>query len=224
MNSTDLNVVNLGHRDYKKVWDIQKRLHSKRLENEIADTLILVEHNPVITMGKSGKEKNLLIPFKLLEEKGITYYEIERGGDVTYHGPGQLVGYLLFNIKQGFIGIKPFIEKIEDVIIATLAEFGIRAEKKEKMIGVWLKGGKICSIGIAVQRWISFHGFALNVNTDLSYFDYIVPCGLKNVRMTSMQEILDKEIVLDEVKKIVRQKFGLVFNKKIQERCLKELI
>ncbi len=224
MNSTDLNVVDLGHREYKEVWDIQKRIHAKRLENEIADTLILVEHNPVITMGKSGKEKNLLIPFKLLEEKGIAYYEIERGGDVTFHGPGQLVGYPLFNIKQGLIGIKPFIEKIEDVIVAALAEFGIGAEKKEKMIGVWNKKGKICSIGIAVQRWISFHGFALNVNTDLSYFDYIVPCGLKNIMMTSMQKILNKEIALDEVKKVVSQKFGLVFSKNIKKRCLEELI
>lgn len=224
MNSVDLNIVDIGYKEYKKVWDIQKSIHAKRLKNEISDTLILVEHNPVMTMGKSGKGKNLLIPFQLLKEKGIAYYEIERGGDVTYHGPGQLVGYPIFNIKEGLIGIKPFIEKIEDVIITTLADFNVEAEKKEKMIGVWNKGGKICSIGIAVRRWISFHGFALNVNTDLSYFDYIVPCGLKDVTMTSMQKTLNREIPMDDMKKVIIKKFGEVFNKNIERRCLKELI
>ena len=224
MSSTDLNILDLGQKDYKEVWDLQKVIHKKRMENKIADTFILVEHNPVITMGKSGREKNLLIPFKFLENKGIAYYQIERGGDVTYHGPGQLVGYPIFNIKEGLIGIKPFIEKIEDVIISTLAEFDIKGEKKEKMIGVWSQKGKICSIGIAVQRWVSYHGFAFNVNTDLKYFDYIVPCGLKDVAMTSIQEILKKEISMDEVKKIIIKNFGILFNKNVEQRCLEELI
>jgi len=219
-----LNILDLGQKDYKEVWDLQKVIHKKRMENKIADTFILVEHNPVITMGKSGREKNLLIPFKFLENKGIAYYQIERGGDVTYHGPGQLVGYPIFNIKEGLIGIKPFIEKIEDVIISTLAEFDIKGEKKEKMIGVWSQKGKICSIGIAVQRWVSYHGFAFNVNTDLKYFDYIVPCGLKDVAMTSIQEILKKEISMDEVKKIIIKNFGILFNKNVEQRCLEELI
>jgi lipoate-protein ligase B len=219
-----LNIIDLEKRDYKETWDLQKTIHKKRLDGEIPDTLILVEHNPVITMGKSGKDNNLLIPRKTLEEKGIDFYHIERGGDVTYHGPGQLVGYPIFNIRNGLIGIKPFIDRLEDVIITTLRDFAIKAEKREKMIGVWTQTGKICSIGIAVKRWVSFHGFALNVNTDLNYFDHIVPCGLKNVTMTSMQRILDKTIAMDDVKKAVIEKFAEIFNKKVETLCPTDII
>ena len=224
LNNSNLNILDLKQKDYKEVWELQKLVHQKRLENKISDTLILVEHNPVITMGKSGKQDNLLIPFTLLRDKGIDFYKIERGGDVTYHGPGQLVGYPIFNIKQGLIGIRPFIEKLEDIIIATLAEYGIKSEKREKMIGVWTETGKICSIGIAVQKWVSFHGFALNVNTNLQHFDYIVPCGLKNVEMTSMQKILNHTIDMAEIKKSIGANFGKFFNKSIKEQCLKEII
>ena len=223
MNSK-LNILDSPCKDYKEVWELQKLVHQKRVENKISDTLILVEHNPVITMGKSGKKDNLLIPTKLLKEKGIEFYNIERGGDVTYHGPGQLVGYPIFNIRDGLTGIKPFIEKIEDVIIATLDEFNIKGEKKEKLIGVWTKEGKICSIGIAVKQWISFHGFALNVNTDLSHFDYIVPCGLKDVAMTSMQKILHRTIPLDDVKDSIIKNFGRLFDKITEPKCLAEII
>ena len=219
-----MNVVDLGQRDYGEVWDIQKILHEKRLDGEIADTLLLVEHNPVITMGKSGKDDNILISDSLLKEKGIHLYRIERGGDVTYHGPGQLVGYPIFNIKERLVGIKLFIERIEDAIIATLAEFRIKGEKKEKMIGVWTETGKICSIGVAIKRWVSFHGFALNVNTDLKYFDLIHPCGFKNIKMTSIAEILEKKISMDSVKNATMIKFGVVFDNTVEERCLEEII
>lgn len=219
-----MNVVDLRKRDYREVWDVQKIVHQKRVNREIDDTLILVEHNPVVTMGKSGKEKNLLFPPGLLKEKGVAYYRIERGGDVTYHGPGQLVGYPIFNIKEGLAGIKPFIEKMEEAIILILDDFGIKAEKREKMVGVWTATGKICSIGIAVKRWVSFHGFALNVNTDLTYFDLIVPCGLKNITMTSMQRILKRTVPLDEVKRSVIEKFCRVFKKEAVMKCLEEII
>ena len=221
---SNLNIVDLEQKDYKEVWDLQKTIHQKRIECTIDDTLLLVEHNPVITMGKSGRVDNLLTPFKVLKEKGIDFYRIERGGDVTYHGPGQLVGYPIFNIKKGLIGIKPFIEKIEEVIIATLREFGINGKKKEKMIGVWTETGKICSIGIAVKRWVSFHGFAFNVNTNLQHFDYIVPCGLKDVTMVSMQKILNNTVPLDKVKKSIITNFSVLFNKEVKRRCLKEII
>jgi len=206
-----INTLDLGKRDYKEVWDIQKDLHLKRVNNQIPNTLILVEHNPVVTMGKSGNNENIKVPIQLLKDKGIDVYHIERGGDVTFHGPGQLVGYPIFNIKQGLVGIKPFIEKIEEAIIAVLADFGIKAEKREKMIGIWTEMGKICSIGIAVKRWVSFHGFALNVHTDLRYFDLINPCGFKNIKMTSMQEILKKEILMADVKNSVVKKFIDIF-------------
>jgi lipoic acid synthetase len=143
---------------------------------------------------------------------------------VTYHGPGQLVGYPIFNIKERLAGIRSFIEKIEEVIIATLAQFTIEAEKKEKIVGVWAGTGKICSIGIAVKKWVSFHGFALNVNTDLQYFDLIHPCGFKNIKMTSMAEILEKEVSMKAVKDVVMEEFGKVFESRIEERCLEEII
>jgi lipoate-protein ligase B len=219
-----LNVIDLGIRDYKEVWDIQKAIHRKRVEGQIQDTVLLVEHNHVITMGKSGKEKNILIPFKLLEQKGIAYYEIERGGDVTYHGPGQLVGYPIFNIKDHLIGIKPFIEKLEAIIIQALADFDIEGKMRNKMIGVWTEHGKICSVGVAVKRWVSYHGFALNVNTDLSFFDLIVPCGLQDVKMTTMQSIAGREVPVSDVKNTVIEKFGAVFNNKPKMRCLAEII
>jgi lipoyl(octanoyl) transferase len=219
-----LNTIDLGQKDYKEVWDLQKQFHKKRVENEIDNTLLLVEHMPVITMGKSGKAGNLLFTPDTLKAKGISYYHIERGGDVTYHGPGQLVGYPIFNVKEGLAGIKPFVNKMEDAIIRTLADFDIRAEKMEKMIGVWAQGKKICSIGIAVKRWVSFHGFALNVNTNLEHFNLIVPCGLKNVTMTSMQAILKKEVKFDDVKQSIIESFSSVFQTDAKEKCLDEII
>lgn len=219
-----MQFLDLDRKDYKEVWDLQKTIHEKRVKKEILNTLILVEHNPVITMGKSGKQSNVLFSVKLLQEKGVQYYEIERGGDVTYHGPGQLVGYPIFNVRDGLAGIKPFINGIEEAIIATLDDFGIRGYRKEKMIGVWTDKGKICSIGVAVKKWVSFHGFALNVNTDLSYFDLIVPCGIKNVEMTSMQQILGKEVSIQDVKKSIVRCFGSVFKQDSVEICSAEAI
>lgn len=219
-----MNVVDLGTKDYKLVWDIQKEIHEKRVLNETDDTLLLVEHNPVITMGKSGKEQHLLLSQELLRKKGVAYYEIERGGDVTFHGPGQLVGYPILNIKQGLAGIRPYIERLQDVIIAVLADFSIQATAKEKMVGVWAKTGKICSIGVAVKRWVSFHGFALNVNTDLSFFDLIVPCGIKNVTITSMKEILHTDIAMHDVKEKVKAHFSALFGKRVEEQCLEKII
>ena len=219
-----MQVLDLHRKDYKEVWDLQKTIHEKRVQKEIPNTLILVEHNPVITMGKSGKQSNVLFPVNLLQEKGVQYYEIERGGDVTYHGPGQLVGYPIFNVRDGLAGIKPFINNIEEAIIATLKDFHIDGYRQDKMIGVWTEKGKVCSIGVAVKKWVSFHGFALNVNTDLSFFDLIVPCGLKNVEMTSMQQILGKEISMQAVKKNVVRNIGQIFKQDNVEICSEEII
>jgi lipoyl(octanoyl) transferase len=219
-----LNIVDLGKKDYKEVWDLQKLIHGKRIENKIDNTLLLVEHLPVITMGKSGKNENLLYSRDALKEKGVSYYEIERGGDVTYHGPGQLVGYPIFNVKQGLAGIRPFIMNMEDAIIMTLADFNIAGKKQDKMIGVWVKEKKICSIGIAVKKWVSFHGFAFNVNTNLDHFNLIVPCGLKNVTMTSMHVLLNKSVDMNEVKKSIIRNFSRLFKTEAKETCLSEII
>jgi lipoate-protein ligase B len=218
-----VQILDLGNRDYKEAWELQKTIHSKRAGRRIPNTLILVEHNPVITMGKSGQQDNVLFPVEFLKERGVDFYHIERGGDATYHGPGQLVGYPIFNVRDGLAGIKPFIAAVENAIVATLADFNIEGQKKERMIGVWTGKGKICSIGIAVQKWVSFHGFALNVNTDLSYFDLIVPCGLKNVEMTSMEQILGKEVSMDDVKKSIAKSFGRIFEQDVTKVCLEEI-
>ncbi len=209
-----INVIDLGRRDYKETWDIQKSLHKQRINREISDTLILVEHNPVVTIGKSGKDVNIKVPIDFLKAKGIELYHIERGGDVTFHGPGQLVGYPIFDIKKGLAGIKPFIGKIEDVIITTLSDFNIAAFKREKMIGVWTEHGKICSIGVAVKSWVSFHGFALNVNTDLRYFELINPCGFRDIKMTSMNKILGRDVPMSAVKEDIIRNFAIAFEKK----------
>jgi lipoate-protein ligase B len=219
-----VDIIDLSRRDYKEVWDMQKAIHGKRVAGDIPDTMFLVEHDHVITMGKSGKDKNVLVPMRLLKDKGVAYYEIERGGDVTYHGPGQLVGYPIFNIKEHLIGIKPFIQKLETAIIRVLARFDIDGHVREKMIGVWTPQGKICSIGVAVKRWVSFHGFALNVNTDLTYFNLINPCGMHDVNMTSMKEINHGEIDMQEVKEHIIEAFKQVFKQDAVLKCLSETL
>lgn len=219
-----MQILDLGNMDYKEVWELQKRVHAKRVAGQIHNTLILVEHNPVITMGKSGHQGNVLFPVEFLKNRGVAFFSIERGGDATFHGPGQLVGYPIFNVKDGLAGIKPFIAAVEDAVIGVLADFNIEGLKKNKMIGVWTTSGKICSIGIAVQRWVSFHGFALNVNTDLSYFDLIVPCGLKNVQMTSMERIVGKKLAMEEVKKSIVTSFSKIFQRDVTKVCLDEII
>jgi lipoate-protein ligase B len=219
-----MNIVDLGNRDYKEVWEIQKKLHQQRIADRIQDTLMLVEHEHVLTLGKSGKKENVLIPPRTLEARGIQYYEIERGGDITYHGPGQLVGYPIMNIKHGLAGIRPYIEHLEMIIIKTLKEFGITGLHRDGMVGVWTTAGKICSIGVAVKRWVSFHGFALNISTDLSYFNLINPCGMSQVTMTSMQQILQKEVLVADVKQCVLDHFGRVFNRTMETVCLEKLL
>jgi lipoic acid synthetase len=219
----ELYVLDLGQKNYRETWGLQKELHRLRIEGAIPDTMILVEHEPVVTMGKSGTEKNLLIPRQLLEGRGIEYYDIERGGDITFHGPGQLVGYLIFDIKKGLTGIKPFMHKIENGVIQTLKDFGIDSYRKEKLIGIWTSKGKICSIGIAVQRWVSFHGFALNVNNDLKYFDLIVPCGISGITMTSMAQNLGNTVEMNDVKEKIIDSFAETFEKEAWRKCLAEI-
>jgi lipoate-protein ligase B len=208
-------IIDLGLCDFERSLTIQKKLHQMRAEAKIPDTLILVEHQPVITFGKSGKPANLLVPNDILQRKGIKTYFIERGGDVTFHGPGQIVGYPIFYIKETLAGIRGVIEKLESTLILTLNDFAIQAVTKPKLVGVWVGEEKIASIGIAVKKWVTFHGFAINVNTDLSYFDLIRPCGLDKVKMTSMAKILGKESNLNQVKESIILNFEKVFNIKI---------
>ncbi len=207
----NLSFIDLGITGYQETLNQQKALWQKRVNDQIPNTLLLTEHLPVFTLGKHGKLDNLLISQDKLLDKKIGLYRIERGGDITFHGPGQLVGYPIFKIEQ-LVGVKKFIQRIEQCLIKTLAHFNIHAFINPLYIGVFTDYGKIASIGIAIQKRVSFHGFALNVNTDLSYFDLINPCGQKQIKMTSMQKILDKNIDINSVKEKIRQEFINLFS------------
>lgn len=193
-----MKVIDLGLKDYSQVWQLQKELVAQRIENKIPDTLILVEHPHVITKGRRSKDSDILNP-------KIPVFEIERGGEVTYHGPGQLVGYPIIYLGRK-AGIKQYMRSLEEIIIQTLEHFDIQGLRKEGCTGVWVGNKKIASLGIAVKKWVTYHGFALNVNTDLSYFHMINPCGFDCSVMTSMQELRHQTFSMDIVKaEVIRQ-------------------
>ena len=177
---------------------MQRELAQRRIAREIKnDVLLLVEHPPVITLGRSFHADNIPTPAKVLEERGVEVHEAERGGDVTFHGPGQLVGYPIFALEEHRRDVHWFLRRLEDALILALDDFGIAAERKPDYTGVWTSGRKIASIGIHVKQWVTWHGFALNVTTDLSYFDLIVPCGIRDVVMTSVEHELKERTPLD---------------------------
>ena len=189
--SADLAVLGLGRMAYGEALELQRRLARKRIEKTIdRDLLLLVEHPPVVTLGLGFRPDSLPAPRAFLEAKGIEVFEIERGGDVTFHGPGQLVGYPIFDLTEHRSDLHWFLRRLEEALIVSLSEFGISGERREKYTGVWTAGRKIASIGLHVKQWVTWHGFALNVTTDLSYFDLIIPCGIPDVVMTTMQREL----------------------------------
>lgn len=198
-----LDVIDLGLKDYNETLEFQYTCLEKRLANEINDTLIFVEHPHTITMGKKSSESNIL-------DKSLPIYQVERGGDVTYHGLGQLVGYPIINISEKK-DIGKFLRNIEEALILTLREYNLDAIRKDKHTGVWLTNEKkIVSIGVSFKNWISYHGFSLNISTDLSYFYKINPCGLDSSVMTSMEKELKKEIDLKEIKSKIVDNFKKV--------------
>lgn len=188
---------------YVDAWELQKKLHFLRVNNIISDSLILLEHYPVITLGKFGNENNLLKTKEDLEKLGISYYRVDRGGDITYHGPGQLVGYLIFRVE----GVKNFVLKIEKALVNVLAKYSIKADLDLKNPGVWIEDRKIAAIGIAIKKRVSYHGFALNISNDLTPFSYIIPCGLKDKKVTSIHQELNFSPPINEVKEKVYLSF-----------------
>jgi lipoyl(octanoyl) transferase len=206
-----------GLADYERIWSLQLHFHNLRTIGKIPNVLIFVEHQHVYTIGKAGDEQDLKVSKFFLEQAGAKIYQIDRGGKITYHGPGQIVGYPIFKLDEFGIDVHTYLRKLEEVIILTLKDYGIDAERKTGLTGVWVKDGKIASIGIKVSRWVTMHGFALNVNTDLKFFDLIFPCGLKDVKMTSMKEILKCDVDMDEVKLNLKEKFERVFGVKFVE-------
>lgn len=201
-----------GFSDYVKVWGLQYKLYELRLKGEISDVLIFTEHEHVYTIGKSGDERDLKVSEIFLEKMGAKVYKIDRGGKITYHGPGQIVGYPIFKLDELGLDIHSYLRALEEVIILLLKDYGISGGRKSGLTGVWVGDEKIASIGIKVSRWVTMHGFALNVNTDLKFFDFIFPCGLRNSSMTSMNEILGFKVDINMVKRGLKEKFEFVFD------------
>lgn len=227
----NVNFKDLGLRDYKEAWDYQAELFNNIIERKTTDreirlnenqdfpgTLIFVEHPHVYTLGKSGSENNFLMDLVKMRAMDAEFYRTDRGGDITYHGPGQIVGYPVFDLEIIGIGLKEYINRLEEAIIKSIGELGLFGSRLKGGTGVWLDAGvegverKICAIGVKVSRYVTMHGFALNVNTDLKYFDYINPCGFKDKGVTSLEKELNAKQDFERVKYIVREKLGKVFD------------
>jgi lipoyl(octanoyl) transferase len=204
-------VRDLGRLGYAQAFELQRELVEKRKRGEIADQLLIVEHPHVVTMGRNGHDENVLATPELLARAGIEFHRTDRGGDVTYHGPGQIVGYPIIDLREWKRDVVAYVRGIEQVLIDALADFGIAATRVEGATGVWTDKGKIAAIGVHISRWVTSHGFALNVETDLNYFRYIVPCGLTKP-VTSMRA-MGSPAVRDEVIAALEYHFGRVFNR-----------
>lgn len=192
-------VWELGLVDYNKAYQLQRQLHRQRLMEEVPDVLLLLEHPPTITIGKSGSIENVLVSKEALSKEGVSLFFIDRGGDATYHGPGQIVGYPIINLKQRGKDIHRFVHDIEEVIILTMRDFSIEAGRDETHPGVWVNREELAAIGLAVRRWVSMHGFAINVNTDLKHFFLINPCGFSDRNAISMSKLLGHKVSIKEV-------------------------
>lgn len=229
----EVEVQNLGIRDYKETWDYQEQLFKKTLDLKIRNRreelniptpnyLLFVEHPHVYTLGKSGDAENLLISEEDLKAKGASFYKINRGGDITYHGPGQIVGYPILDLDNFFTDIHKYLRLLEETVILTLAEYGLKSERSPGETGVWLDVGtpfarKICALGVRASRWVTMHGFALNVNADLGYFDNIIPCGIKGKAVTSLNvELGKKEVDMNEVQEKLLKHFKELFEAELQ--------
>ena len=229
--SYSVKYEDVGLKDYKEIWEYQERIFQKLVDNKksygvvasesenlISGTLIFVEHPHVYTLGKSGSQNNLLLDHIQLQAKDAAFYRIDRGGDITYHGPGQIVGYPIFDLEIIGVSLKEYIHLLEEAVILTLAETGIEAGRLDGATGVWLDVGlaaktrKICAIGVRASRYITMHGFALNVNTNLDYFNYINPCGITDKGVTSIEKETGREQDFWSVKTIVRKNLQKVFD------------
>ena len=222
-----VQIINVGLKDYKETWDYQESLFQEIIDIKVNNRkselhqptpnyFLFVEHPHVYTLGKSGDINNLLLNEAQLAKKGAVFYKINRGGDITYHGPGQIVGYPILDLENFFTDIHKYLRFLEEIIIKTLAEYGIKSERSEGETGVWLDVGtpfarKICAMGVRTSRWVTMHGFALNVNTNLGYFDNIIPCGIRGKAVTSMEAELNRKIPMEEVQNKILKHFKNLF-------------
>lgn len=227
MQNKTIQFIDLGRKSYKEAWDFQQEIFQKILlqksKNKELETpeptenfLLFVEHFPVYTLGKSGKMEHLLLSEEALKQKKIDFFKIDRGGDITFHGLGQVVGYPILDLDNFFTDIHKYLRFLEEVIIKTLSDYGIKATRSQGETGVWIDvetpfARKICAMGVRASRWVTMHGFALNVNTDLGYFDHIIPCGIRDKAVTSLQAETGKVIDLEEVKEKIKKYFLEIF-------------
>lgn len=220
---------NLGLIDYKEAWEMQEKLFNELLEAKLSgrekqndNKLFFLQHPHVYTLGKNGNKGNLLLNESLLKSKGASFYHIDRGGDITYHGPGQLVGYPILNLDSLKLTIREYVFNLEEVIINVLKKYGITAKRSAGETGVWLdvedkdKARKIAAIGVRISRMVSMHGFAFNINTNLDYFNYIIPCGIVDKGVTTLQKELGREIPLEEIQKYLIEEFERVYGFKME--------
>ncbi len=232
MNKT-VEIQDLGRKDYKETWDYQEELFKEILDIKVRNRreeshletpnyFLFVEHPHVYTLGKSGDVSNLLISEEKLAEIDATFYKINRGGDITYHGPGQIVGYPIVDLENYFTDIHKYLRFLEEMVILTLAEYGLKAERSKGETGVWLDVGtpfarKICAMGVRASRWVTMHGFALNVNANLGYFDHMIPCGIKGKAVTSLNVEMGKaEVSVEEVKEKLLKHFARLFEAELK--------
>jgi lipoate-protein ligase B len=202
----------LGVVEYGAAYQLQKKIHEQRVAGDIGDTLLLLEHPPAITVGKAGSIENILVPRETLNQMGISLYFVDRGGDVTYHGPGQLVGYPILDLSSRGGDLKRYVRDLEEVLIRTLEDFSIKAGRDPQHVGVWIGQKKIASIGLSIRQWVTMHGFALNVCNNLEHFSLIHPCGFKDRKTTSMQEVLGFQPSIEEVTERLLFLFSEVFD------------
>lgn len=237
MKNKTVQFQELGNKDYQETWDFQEKLFQEilaikiknRRENAAQETpnyFLFVEHPHVYTLGKSGDVEHLLLSEEQLKEKKATFYKINRGGDITYHGPGQVVGYPILDLDNFFTDIHKYLRFLEEIVILTLQEYGLNATRSKGETGVWLDAGtpfarKICAMGVRASRWVTMHGFALNVNADLGYFDHIVPCGIKEKGVTSLNvELGKREVSIPEVKAKLLKHFEVLFEAEIAQKTV----
>lgn len=204
-------VERLGSVPYREAWALQRERVARRAADRVPDTLLLLSHPPVVTLGKGGTIEHLLSSAADLERRGVDFVRTDRGGDITFHGPGQIVGYTIVDLTARGRDLHRFLRDLEEVLIRALAEFGLAAGRSPGLTGVWIGEAKVAAIGIRVSRWITHHGFALNVSTDLSYFDLIVPCGIGDRRVTSMAELLGSPVERERVEDALEQAFVEIF-------------
>src|SRR2546425_4675986 len=221
-------MVDLGLMGYAEAWALQKRLVAARKANAIEDVLLLCEHPHVITQGRNGKREHLLASEHVLQQKGVEFHATDRGGDITYHGPGQIVGYPILNLGAIRRDVVWYVRMLEEVMIRATLEFGITAERVEGKTGIWVRyenaEEKVAAIGVHISRWVTSHGFAYNVSTDLRYFDLIVPCGIADRKATSLEKLLGRSVKEEEVAPRIARHLGELFGLEMQEASKKELL